>query len=63
MRLCRAYVGSRALPGYGDEMTAHAVDQVEAAVTKRMLESALASGDAEVLTAVEDVEEADPAAT
>lgn len=41
VRLCREYVGSRALPGYGDEMTAHAVDQVEAAVTKRALERAV----------------------
>lgn len=45
VRLCRAYVGSRALPGYGDKMTAHAVDQVEAAVTKRAL-AGLSSGGA-----------------
>lgn len=37
VRLTREYVGSRALPGYGDKMTAHAVDQVEAAVIKRAL--------------------------
>ncbi|MFD6953143.1 hypothetical protein A6A08_00250 [Nocardiopsis sp. TSRI0078] len=40
VRRCREYVGSRALDGYGDRMTAHAVDQVEAAVTKRALERA-----------------------
>ncbi|WP_051064698.1 N-acetylmuramoyl-L-alanine amidase [Nocardiopsis halotolerans] len=45
VRLCRAYVGSRAKEGYGDEMTAHAVDQVEAAVTKRALERTLAGDD------------------
>ncbi len=44
VRLCREYVGSRALAGYGDEMTAHAVDQVEAAVTKRALERTEISG-------------------
>ncbi len=41
VRLCREYAGSRALPGYGDKMTAHAVDQVETAVTKRALEETL----------------------
>jgi hypothetical protein len=45
VRLARKYVGSRALPGYGDKMTAHAVDQVEAAVTKRALERALKRAD------------------
>ncbi|PDP86229.1 hypothetical protein CQJ94_20720 [Glycomyces fuscus] len=45
VRLCREYAGSRALPGYGDEMTAHAVDQVEAAVTRRALEKALQRAD------------------
>ncbi|MFF8768481.1 N-acetylmuramoyl-L-alanine amidase [Nocardiopsis dassonvillei] len=44
VRLTRAYVGSRALKGYGDEMTAHACDQVEAAVVKRALENALKGG-------------------
>lgn len=46
VRLCRDYVGSRALEGYGDEMTAHAVDQVEAAVTKRTLQKAQISSTA-----------------
>src|SRR5690606_41402574 len=33
-RLCRADVGSRALPGYGDQVTGHAFAQLIAAVAK-----------------------------
>jgi peptidoglycan hydrolase-like protein with peptidoglycan-binding domain len=46
VRLTRKYVGSRALPGYGDKMTAHAVDQVEAAVIKRALAGGAAKAEA-----------------
>ncbi|WP_435109915.1 peptidoglycan recognition protein family protein [Nocardiopsis synnemataformans] len=42
VRLCREYVGSAAEAHFGDLMTAYACDQVEAAVTKRALEKALA---------------------
>src|SRR5690554_7884912 len=35
LRLCRADVGSRALPGYGDKVTGHALAQLIAAVAKR----------------------------
>jgi len=34
LRLCRADVGSRALPGYGDKVTGHAFAQLIAAVAK-----------------------------
>src|SRR5690554_6457919 len=34
LRLCRADVGSRALPGYGDQVTGHAFAQLIAAVAK-----------------------------
>ncbi|QUX28596.1 N-acetylmuramoyl-L-alanine amidase [Nocardiopsis akebiae] len=54
VRLTREYVGSRALPGYGDKMTAHAVDQVEAAVIKRALAGSAAKAEA-------PAEEASPA--
>ncbi len=54
VRLTREYVGSRALPGYGDKMTAHAVDQVEAAVIKRALAGSAAKAEA-------SAEEASPA--
>ncbi|WP_116248163.1 peptidoglycan-binding domain-containing protein [Nocardiopsis sp. FIRDI 009] len=37
VRQTRAYVGSKALEGYGDWISAHAKDQVDAAVIKRML--------------------------
>lgn len=41
VRLARAYVRSAALPGYGDKMTSHAVEQVELAVTRREIANAL----------------------
>ncbi|WP_435107780.1 peptidoglycan recognition protein family protein [Nocardiopsis synnemataformans] len=48
VRLCRKYVGSKALAGYGDKMTAHACDQVEAAVTKRALAGITGGGGGEL---------------